>query len=72
MLIAALGFGLQHVAFALTLSAALAYAAGFLLWGLGAGLIARRQGRLAPLVVAHFISNLSFGIIPLVIILGGN
>lgn len=65
ILIPAVGFGLQHVVFAVTPSAALAYVTGFFLWGLGAGLIAYRQGRLVQLIVAHFISNLSFGIIPL-------
>lgn len=67
--LSALGFGLQHVVFAVTLVSAAAYAAGFFLWGLGAGVIAHRQGRLFPLIVAHFISNLSFGIIPLIILL---
>lgn len=69
--LSALGFGLQHVVFAVTLTSAAAYAAGFFLWGLGAGVIAHRQGRLFPLIVAHFVSNLSFGIIPLIIILTG-
>ena len=71
ILATALGFGLQHIVFAVTLASALAYAAGFFLWGLGAGLIAQRQGRLVPLIVAHFISNLSFGIIPLLLIATG-
>lgn len=68
ILITALGFGLQHIVFAVTLPSALAFVLGFFLWGLGAGLIAHRQGRLFPLMVAHFISNLSFGVIPLIII----
>lgn len=71
ILVQALGFGLQHVVFAVTAAGALAYAVGFFLWGLGAGVIARRQGRLAPLIVAHFISNLSFGVIPLILISQG-
>ena len=70
--ITAVGFGLQHVVFAVTLSSALAYAAGFFLWGLGAGFIFHRQGRLVPLIVAHFISNLSFGVIPLLMISRGS
>lgn len=70
ILITALGFGLQHVVFAVTLPAALAYSAGFFLWGIGAGWIAQRQKRLAQVIVAHFISNLSFGIIPLFFVLG--
>jgi hypothetical protein len=58
----AVGIGLQHVVFAVTLSSALAYAAGF---------IYHRQGRLVPLIIAHFISNLSFGVIPLLMISQG-
>ena len=68
VLLTAVGFGLQHMIFALTISSARAYAAGFFLWGLGAGLIAYRQKRLFPLIIAHFISNLSFGVIPLLMI----
>lgn len=71
VLLAAAGFGLQHIVFAVTVSGALAYAAGFFLWGLGAGLIARRLDRLAPLVIAHFFSNLPFGVIPLFFVLAG-
>jgi membrane protease YdiL (CAAX protease family) len=71
IVLTAIGFGLQHVVFAVTLSSALAYAAGFFLWGLGAGLIYERQGRLVPLIIAHFISNLSFGAIPLLMISQG-
>jgi membrane protease YdiL (CAAX protease family) len=69
--IPALGFGLQHAAFAYTLSATPAFAVGFFLWGIGAGIIAYRQKRLAPLIIAHFISNLSFGIVPLFFMLRG-
>ena len=72
ILLTSVGFGLQHVVFAVTLASALAYATGFFLWGLGAGLIYHRQGRLAPLVIAHFISNLSFGIVPLIMISQGS
>jgi membrane protease YdiL (CAAX protease family) len=68
VLLTAVGFGLQHVIFAVTISSALAYAAGFFLWGLGAGLLYQRQGQLVPLIIAHFISNLSFGVVPLLII----
>ena len=71
IVITAAGFGLQHVVFAVTISSALAYAAGFFLWGLGAGLLYQRQRRLTPLIVAHFISNLSFGVIPLLMITQG-
>ena len=69
IVVTAIGFGLQHIVFSLTATAALAYAVGFFLWGLGAGVIARRQQRLAPLIIAHFLSNLSFGIVPLIFVL---
>lgn len=69
--IPAIGFGLQHIAFAFTLTAMPALAIGFLLWGIGAGVVANRQQRLAPIIVAHFVSNLSFGVVPLVFMLGG-
>jgi membrane protease YdiL (CAAX protease family) len=71
ILITALGFGLQHMAFGFTLSAAVMYFVAFFIWGLGAGIIAYRQQRLLPLIIAHFISNLSFGIFPLFFMLGG-
>lgn len=69
IVVTAVGFGLQHVVFAVTLPAAFIYASGFLLWGIGAGLVAQRQQRLTSLIVAHFVSNASFGVIPLVLIL---
>jgi membrane protease YdiL (CAAX protease family) len=72
IVLTALGFGLQHMVFAVTLSSALAYATGFFLWGLGAGFVFQRQGRLFPLIIAHFISNLSFGVIPLLMIAQGS
>ena len=67
----AVSFGLQHIAFAYTFTSMPAFVFGFVLWGLGAGIIAYRQQRLAPIIVAHFISNLSFGIVPLVFMLTG-
>ncbi len=71
IIIPAIGFGLQHIAFAYTLASMAAFAIGFLLWGIGAGLIVQRQQRLVPIIVAHFISNLSFGIVPLIFMLTG-
>ncbi len=71
IVVTAVAFGLQHIAFAYTLVSMPAFVFGFFLWGLGAGIIAHRQQRLAPIIVAHFISNLSFGIVPLVFMLGG-
>jgi membrane protease YdiL (CAAX protease family) len=72
IVLTAIGFGLQHMVFAVTLSSALAYTAGFFLWGLGAGFLYHHQGRLLPLIVAHFVSNLSFGVIPLLMIFRGS
>lgn len=69
--IPAVAFGLQHMAFAFTLSLTPAFAAGFFLWGIGAGIIAYRQKRLAQIIVAHFMSNLPFAIVPLFFMLGG-
>lgn len=66
--VTALGFALQHVAFALTAAGAFIYPVGFLLWGLGAGIVAHRRRRLMPLVVAHAVSNLSFAVIPVIVL----
>lgn len=66
ILITAVGFGLQHMGFAGTVPSAICFAVAFFLWGLGAGMIVHRQQRLFPIIVAHFISNLSFGVAPLV------
>lgn len=51
-------FGVQHAFFAPTQAAMLVYVVAFTVWGLGAALIVRRQGRLLPVVIAHFIINL--------------
>ncbi|MHC4891208.1 MAG: CPBP family intramembrane glutamic endopeptidase, partial [Planctomycetota bacterium] len=65
ILISSIGFGLQHIAFAMTVDSAIAYAVAFFLWGLGAGVIFHKQRRLFPVMVAHFISNLLTGLAPL-------
>jgi membrane protease YdiL (CAAX protease family) len=65
ILISSIGFGLQHIAFAMTVESAIAFTAAFFLWGLGAGFIVHKQRRLFPVMVAHFISNLIFGLAPL-------
>lgn len=67
IVIASIGFGLQHMGFAMTVASAVAFAVGFLFWGLGAGIIVHRQGRLMQIIVAHLISNLSFGLAPLIL-----
>ena len=58
ILVPAALFGLQHVWFAPTPDAVVVYACAFFVWGLGSGIIARRQGRLLPLVIAHGLVNL--------------
>lgn len=51
-------FGLQHVFFASTAPGMLVLGIAFFVWGLGSALIFRWQGRLMPLIVAHFVVNL--------------
>lgn len=57
MLSAAL-FGLQHAFYAPTPDAVLVYVCMFFVWGAGSGVIVRLQGRLMPIIVAHFLVNL--------------
>lgn len=63
--VSALGFGLHHAAFGLTATSAAAYTAGFIAWGLAASYVAHKMRRLFPLMVAHFVSNAPFGVVPL-------
>ncbi len=65
ILITSLGFGLQHMGFAFTPYAMPAFVAGFFLWGIGAGALVHRQKRLMIVLVAHFITNAAFGLVPL-------
>lgn len=51
-------FGLQHAFFAPTADAMIVYVVAFTVWGLGSALIVRRQGRLLPITIAHFLVNL--------------
>lgn len=69
--VTALAFGIQHLAFAASGSGAVTYAVAFTLWGLAAGIVYHRRGRLMPLVVAHFLTNLPFGLLPIVFALAG-
>ena len=71
IILPAIGYGIQYIAYGFTLCAGIMYSAGCFLWGIGAGTIAHRHGQLLPLIFAHFISNLSFGIIPMYFILRG-
>jgi len=69
MLIPTLGFGLQHILLAPTGTGMVVFASSFFAWGLGAAIIYRRQQRLIPLIVAHFVTNLLFSLVPLVFVL---
>jgi membrane protease YdiL (CAAX protease family) len=69
LVLTAVGFALQHVAFAVSLAGAAVYVVAFFVWGLGAGLVYRWQRRLTPLIVTHFAINASFGVLPLVVAL---
>ena len=52
-------FALQHVFYAPTPDLAIVFVAAFFVWGVGSGIIVHRQGRLMPIIVAHFLVNLS-------------
>jgi membrane protease YdiL (CAAX protease family) len=58
ILISAAFFGVQHVWYAPTPDAVIVYACAFFVWGIGSGIIAWRQGRLLPLIIAHGLVNL--------------
>lgn len=64
----AVAFGLQHVFFAPTPDAVLVYLCAFTVWGLGAGIIVHRQGRLFPMIVAHLVVNLAASAPALVVV----
>lgn len=64
----ALAFGAQHVLLAPSAAGMLVYGFAFFGWGLGAGIIYRRQGRLMPLIMAHLFTNLMFSVVPLIIL----
>ncbi|MGF3057459.1 lysostaphin resistance A-like protein [Microbacterium sp. YY-01] len=51
-------FGAQHVLFAASASGMLVYFIAFTVWGAIAAVIARRQGRLFPIVIAHWLINI--------------
>jgi uncharacterized protein len=58
VLVPAVVFASQHVFYAATPGAVPIYLVAFLVWGIGSGIIVRRQGRLMPIIVAHFLVNL--------------
>lgn len=51
-------FGVQHMAFAATPAGMIVFFVAFTVWGLGAAIIVRKQGRLFPIVVAHWLINI--------------
>ncbi|QLQ14724.1 MAG: CPBP family intramembrane metalloprotease [Micropruina sp.] len=65
-----LGFAIQHGFLAGSWRGAVAFIVAFFVWGLGAALVKRRQGRLFPLVIAHFVTNLALSTTPLLMVLG--
>lgn len=58
VLVPAAIFALQHVFYAATPDTMVIYLVAFFVWGVGSGLIVRWQGRLMPIIVAHFLVNL--------------
>lgn len=51
-------FGAQHILFAATVLGMLVFFIAFTVWGLCAAVIVRKQGRLLPVVIAHWIVNI--------------
>lgn len=58
VILTSLAFGAQHVLFAATAPGMFVYFVAFTVWGLCAAVIVRKQGRLFPVVVAHWIVNI--------------
>lgn len=71
LLVPSLAFGAQHVLLAPNAAGRFAYFLAFTAWGLGAGLIYLRRGRLMPVIVAHLLTNAFTALIPLLVILAG-
>jgi uncharacterized protein len=71
ILIPSIGFALQHVMLAASIEGAIVYAVSFFVWGIGSGIIYYKQNRLFPLIVCHFIVNIAFSGIPIVMLLLG-
>lgn len=71
ILVPAALFATQHIWYAPTPAAVLAFVCAFFVWGAGSGLIYRRQRRLMPLVLAHGLVNLFFTLPVLVFVMTG-
>ena len=48
---------------------ALVYIGAFFFWGLGSALIFHYHQRLFPIIIAHFVVNLAFAAMPLVLLM---
>lgn len=67
-------FGVQHIVFAASVPGALVYFVAFTVWGAAAAIAVRRQGRLFPVVIAHWMVNIAFaapGIVLPILMLAG-
>lgn len=71
VLLAAFGFAVHHIAFALTWRTVPVFVVAFTVWGAAAGYAVLRMKRLFPVIVAHYIVNLMTGASPLVYLLAG-
>ncbi len=56
--LSSIAFGVQHAFFAPTSDAMIVYVVAFTVWGTGSSIIALKQRRLMPIVIAHFVVNL--------------
>lgn len=66
-------FGLQHILLEASIQGAIVYAVAFFLWGIVSGFIFYKQKRLMPLIICHFIVNLSFSVLLIILMItGGN
>jgi len=67
--IPSLGFALQHIMLAPSWQGAVVYFVAFFLWGVGSGIIYYKQKRLFPLIVCHFVVNVAFSVIPIILLI---
>lgn len=58
IIVTAVLFGAQHVLFAATLPGMLVFFVAFTVWGVLAAVIVQKQGRLFPVVIAHYLVNI--------------
>ena len=68
IVISAVLYGVQHAFYAPTADAVLVYVCAFFVWGVGSGVIAHRQGRLMPIIIAHGLVDLGTSAPALVIL----